>query len=117
MKLSEVLEALLKAEDEALEMRGSGEQEAKAVIQKAHDKFAQTQEALLNAARTDARAQVESARQSAEMEALHISELAKAAREKMREHFEARSPALAAQWAESVAVKYAARGETHGDFR
>jgi vacuolar-type H+-ATPase subunit H len=111
LKLPEVLEALLKAEDEAMKMRSSAEQEAKAVIQKAHDKFAQTQEALLNAARMDARAQVDSARQTAEMEALHVSELSKAAREKMREHFEARSPALIAQLVEGVAVRYAARGE------
>ena len=117
MKLPEVLDTLLKAEDEALEMRVSAEREAKAIIQKAHDKFAQTQEALLNAAHTDARIQVESARQNAEMEALHISELAKAAREKMREHFEARSPALIAQLTESVALKYAARGETHGELK
>ncbi|MDR1649125.1 MAG: hypothetical protein LBR71_02595 [Synergistaceae bacterium] len=111
MKLPEVLEALLKAEDEAMEMRSSAEQEAKAIIQKARDKFARTQEALLSAARRDARAQVESAQQTAEMEALHVSELAKATRKKMREHFEARSPALIAQLAESVAVRYAARGE------
>jgi vacuolar-type H+-ATPase subunit H len=116
LKLPEVLEALLKAEDEAREMRASAEQEAKAIIQKAHDKFSQTQEALLSAARTDARAQVESARQNAEMEALHVSELAKAARDRMLEHFEARSPALIAQLAESVAVKYAefAKHENHG---
>jgi vacuolar-type H+-ATPase subunit H len=107
LRLPEVIEALLKAEDEAREMRASAEQEAKVIIQKAHDKFTQTQEALLSAARTDARAQVESARQNAEMEALHISELAKAERDRMVEHFEARSPALITQLAGSVAVKYA----------
>jgi vacuolar-type H+-ATPase subunit H len=112
MKLPEVLEVLLKAEDEALEMRSAAEQEAKAVVRKAHDKFAQTQEALLNSARVDARAQVESARQSAETDALHVAELAKAARDRMREHFEARSPALIAQLAESVAVRYADLGKS-----
>jgi vacuolar-type H+-ATPase subunit H len=117
LKLPEVLEALLKAEDEAMEMRASAEQEAKAIIQKAHDKFAQTQEALLNAARMDARTQVESARQTAEMEALHVAELAKMTREKMREHFETRSPALITQLAESVAAKYAAQGESRGEAR
>ncbi|MDR2175873.1 MAG: hypothetical protein LBO82_08050 [Synergistaceae bacterium] len=116
MKLPEVLEALLKSEDEALEMRASAEQEAKAIIQKAHDKFAQTQEALLNAARTDARVQVESARQTAEEEALHVSELAKAGRAKMRENFEARSPALIAKLAEGVADRYA-RYSPHGEPR
>jgi vacuolar-type H+-ATPase subunit H len=111
LKLPEVLEALLKAEDEAMEMRASAEQEAKIIVQKAHDKFAQTQEAFLNAARTDARAQVESARQAAEMEALHVAELANSGRKKMREHFEARSPALIAQLADGVAVKYARYAE------
>ena len=112
MKLSEVMEALLKAEDEALEMRGSGEQEAKAVIQKAHDKFARDQESRLNAAREEARAQVESARQSAEMEALHIAELAKKSREKMREHFESNVPSLVARMAEDTAALYAAQGRS-----
>jgi vacuolar-type H+-ATPase subunit H len=111
MKLPEVLEALLKAEDEASETRVSAEREAKAIVQKAHDKFARTQEALLNAARMDARAQVESARQTAETEALQIAELGKTAREKMQEHFEAQLPALIGRLAESVAARYAARGE------
>jgi vacuolar-type H+-ATPase subunit H len=111
MKLSEVLEVLLKAEDEAQEMRVSAEQEAKAVVREAHDKFAQTQEALLNAARRDARAQVESTRQAVEMEALHIAELAKKSRGRMQEHFEAQLPALISKLTENVAARYAARGE------
>ncbi|MDR1621149.1 MAG: hypothetical protein LBS00_02110 [Synergistaceae bacterium] len=111
MKLSEVLDVLLKAEDEALEMRGAAEQEAKAVIQKARDKFARDQESRLNAAREEARAQVESARQAAEMEALHIAELAKRSREKMREHFEANVPALIVKIAEDTANRYAAQGQ------
>jgi uncharacterized protein with HEPN domain len=112
MKLSEVLDVLLKAEDEALEMRSSAEQEAKSVIQKAHDKFARDQEARLNAAREEARARVESTQQAVEMEVLHIGELAKKSREKMREQFEAHVPALIAKIAEDTAARYAAQGRS-----
>ncbi|MDR1977185.1 MAG: hypothetical protein LBQ42_00455 [Synergistaceae bacterium] len=110
MKLSEVLDVLLKAEDEALEARGAAEQQAKAIVQKARDKFAQDQEARLNAAREEARAQVESTKHAVEMEALHIAELAKKSREKMREHFENDVPALIARMAEDAAAGYAAQG-------
>ncbi|MDR2180430.1 MAG: hypothetical protein LBP21_08985 [Synergistaceae bacterium] len=110
MKLSEVLDVLLKAEDEALEMRSAGEQEAKAIIQKARDKFARDQESRLNAAREEARAQVESARHSAEIEALHIAELARKSQEKMREHFETNVPRLIAKMAEDTATWYLDRG-------
>jgi len=110
MKLSEVVETLLKAEDEAVEMRSSAEREAKAIIQKAHDKFAQDQEARLSAAREEARAQVESARHSAEMESLHIAELSEKALEKMQDHFDRKAPDLVAKMTEKVALDYAAHG-------
>ena len=58
MKLPEALDVLLKAEDEALEMRNAGEREAKAVIQKTRDGFAREQESRLNAAREEALVQV-----------------------------------------------------------
>jgi vacuolar-type H+-ATPase subunit H len=110
MKLSEVLDVLLKAEDEVREARGSAEQEAKAIVQRARDQFVQAQESRLNAAREEARAQVESARQAADMEALHIAELARKSRERMREHFESDVPALIARMAKDVATEYAAQG-------
>ena len=110
MKLSEVLEALLKAEDEAGEMRSSAEREAKEILQKAHEKFAQTQEARLAVAREEARAQVESTRHSVEMETQHIAELAQKAREKMQEHFDKRAPELIAKMTEKAALEYAAHG-------
>ena len=112
MKLSEVLSVLLKAEDEALEIRSAAEQEAKAIIQKMHDKFAQDQESCLNSAREEARSQVESTKQAVEMEALHISELALKAREKMQEHFDRKTPELIAKLAEETATKYAAQGRS-----
>jgi vacuolar-type H+-ATPase subunit H len=110
MKLPEVLEVLLKAEDEAAEMREAAERDAKAVIQKAHDKFAADQEARLSAAREEARAQVESTKQSVEMETQHIAELAQRAREKMQEHFDKSVPELISRMAGEVALKYAAQG-------
>jgi vacuolar-type H+-ATPase subunit H len=110
MKLPEVLDALLKTEDEALEIRGAAEREAKAIVQKAHDKFARDQEARLNAAREEARAQVESTRQSAEMEALHISDLARKSRDNMKENFDKSVPPLIAKMAEDLAARYAGRG-------
>ena len=110
VKLSEVLEVLLKAEDEALEMRASAEQEAKKIIQKAHDKFAEEQEARLSAAREESRAQVESTKHSVDLEALHIAELAQRSREKMQEHFEQSAPRLIARMTEETALRYAAQG-------
>ena len=112
MKLSEVLGVLLKAEDEALEMKNSAEQEARDIIRKAHEKFAQDQETRLAAAREEARVQVESARQSVEMDALHIAELARNARDRMREHFNKKVPALIAKMAEEVAIRYASQGRS-----
>ena len=99
----------MKAEDEALEMRSAAEQEAKALVQKLRDKFAADQEARLSAAREEARAQVESAKHSAEMEALHIADLAQKARDTMEAHFEKNVPALIARIAGEMAARYAAQ--------
>ena len=115
MKLPEVVDAILKTEEEAGKMRRATEREAKAILQKAHDKFAQEQEARLNAAREEARTQVESARHSVDMETLHIAELAQKTREKMQEHFDSRVPELIAKMAEKTAMElagHAAHGRT-----
>ncbi|MDR1874360.1 MAG: hypothetical protein LBQ90_05005 [Synergistaceae bacterium] len=110
MKLPEVLGVLLKAEDEALEMKNAAEQEAREIIRKTHEKFVQEQEVRLVAAREEARIQVESARQAAEMDALHIAELARKGREKMQALFEEKTPDLIARLAEEVAARYATQG-------
>ena len=110
MKLSEVLEALLQAEDEAEEMRGAAEREAKAIIREAHDKFAQNQEVRLAAAREETRAQVESAGHSMEIETRYIAELSEKARERMQEHFDRRVPDLIAKITGKIAQDYAAHG-------
>ena len=102
----------MKAEDEALEMRVSAEQEAKRILRKAHDKFAEDQEARLNAAREEARTQVESTKQSVELEALHIAELAQRAQERMLENFDKSVPALIVRLTEETARRYAAQGHS-----
>jgi vacuolar-type H+-ATPase subunit H len=110
MKLPEVLEVLLKAEDEALEMKNAAGQEAGEIIRKTHEKFLQEQETRLATARDEAHVQVESARRAAEMDALHISDLARKGREKMQALFEEKSPDLIARLAEEVASRYATQG-------
>ncbi|MCL2009287.1 MAG: hypothetical protein FWG71_01915 [Synergistaceae bacterium] len=110
MKLPEVLETLLKAEDEAGEIRGSAEREAKAILGEAYDKLARERESRLNAANEEAQTQAESAQNSADAETRRIAELAQKAREKMQEHFDARVPELIAKMAEKTALEYAARG-------
>jgi len=109
MKLPEVLDVLLKAEDEALEMKNAAELEAGEIIRKVREKFAQDQDARLAAAREEARAQVESARQAVEMDALHVAKLAERGREKMKKLFDEKTPALIARLAEDIAARYAAQ--------
>jgi vacuolar-type H+-ATPase subunit H len=111
MKLPEVLGVLLKAEDEASEMKKTAEREASAFIQKAREKFARDQEFRLNAAREEARVQVESAKHSVEIEARQIAEMSRKAGEKMQEHFNEHVPALISRIAEDVAAKYAVQGQ------
>lgn len=56
-------------------------------------------EARLEAARSDALAQIESARKSAEMEVLHIADMERKRRERMRENYDRKVPALIAKMA------------------
>ncbi|MDR1379487.1 MAG: hypothetical protein LBJ36_10615 [Synergistaceae bacterium] len=108
MRLSEVLDALLKTEDEALEVRAAAEREAKLIVQKARGNFTLDQESRLNAAREEARAQVESTRHSAEIESLHIADLARKSRNKMQENFDKNVPPLIIKMAEDLATRYTA---------
>ncbi|GHS89155.1 hypothetical protein AGMMS49957_11890 [Synergistales bacterium] len=110
MKLSEALDVLLKADDEAVEAKASAEREAKAIIQKAHDEYAQAEDTLLSEARKEAANQMESARLSAEKESSHIIALADVSVARMLEQFEKREPGLIARFADSLAARYAARG-------
>ncbi|GHV34075.1 hypothetical protein FACS1894187_03910 [Synergistales bacterium] len=109
MKLSEALEVLLKAEDEAVEAKTLAEREAKAIIQKAHDEYARTEDSSLNEARVSAARQMEDARLSAEKESQHIAALADVSVSRMIEQFEKREPGLIARFADALAARYAAR--------
>ena len=78
----------MRAEDESGKQRDSAKREAEEVMRRAQERFACDREARLKAAHSDALAQIESARKSAEMEALHIAEMGRRGRERMRENYE-----------------------------
>ena len=111
LTLTEVLGVLLRAEDESGKRRDSAKREAEEVMRRAQARFARDREARLKAARSDALAQIESARKSAEMEALHIAEMGRRGRERMRENYDRKAPALIARMAEDIAARYASRGD------
>lgn len=111
LTLTEVLDVLLRAEDESGKQRDLAKLEAEEVMHRAQERFARDQEARLKAARSDALAQIESARKSAEMEALHIAEIGRRGRERMRENYDRKAPALISRMAEDIAARYASRGD------
>ena len=110
MKLSEALEVLLKAEDEAVEANTLAEREAKAIIQKTHEEFARDEDASLSEARKLAASQIEDARIAAEKECQHIAAVADVSLSRMLEQFEKREPDLIARFANGLAVRYTAGG-------
>ncbi|GAB1428662.1 hypothetical protein MASR2M17_20920 [Aminivibrio sp.] len=81
MNLADVLTALLSAEDEAADSVEEAKRKASDILREAREKFAADQEARLNAARAQAKAIVESARHSAELEAAQISDMGPGAAE------------------------------------
>ena len=111
LTLTEVLDVLLRAEDESGERLASARREAKDTVRRTQERFAQDREAQLKAARSDALAQIESARKSAEMEVLHIADMERKRRERMRENYDRKAPALIAGMAEDIAARYASRGD------
>ena len=110
LTLTEVLDVLLRAEDESGERLASARREAKDTVRRTQERFAQDREARLKAARSDALAQIES-RKSAEMEVLHIADMERKRRERMRENYDRKVPALIARMAEDIAARYASRGD------
>ena len=111
LTLTEVLDVLLRAEDESGERLASARREARDTVRRTQERFAQDREARLKAARSDALAQIESARKSAEMEVLHIADMERKRRERMRENYDRKVPALIAGMAEDIAARYASRGD------
>ncbi len=108
--LPEVLDVLLKAEDESGAIRLRAEHEADEIIRRTKDQFAHEQELRLKAARTEATEQIESARLAVEREAQQIAELASKSRDSMRTHFNERAPGIIRKMAEDFAARYASRG-------
>lgn len=111
LTLTEVLDVLLRAEDESGEQLTSARREAKETMRHTEEQFARDREARLKAARSDALAQIESARKSVEMEVLHIADMGRKGRERMRENYDRKVPALIAKMAEDIAARYASRGD------
>ncbi|MDR1741607.1 MAG: hypothetical protein LBR38_07160 [Synergistaceae bacterium] len=110
MKLSDVLDVLLKAEENALGMKIDADHEAETVKSEAHSVFEAEQEAALSKARAEARARVEAAGHAADVESLQISEQSKKVCEKMKANFAEHVPSIIAKLAEELAARHAAEG-------
>ena len=110
MNLSDVLTALLSAEDEAVESVEKARRKAEDILRENREKFASDQEARLTAARAQAKAIVESARHSAELEAAQIADLGMRGRQKMKEQFEEKAPLVVSKLAEEIAGRYGKKG-------
>ncbi|MBL3540041.1 ATPase [Aminivibrio sp.] len=110
MNLSEVLTTLLAAEDEAADSVEDARRKAADILRENREKFAAEQEARLGAARAQAKAIVESARHSAEMEAAQIADMGMRARQKMKDQFAEKAPQVVSQFAKEIAERYEKKG-------
>lgn len=110
MNLSEVLTALLGAEDEAANSVEEAKRKAGDILRESREKFASDQEARLTAARAQAKAIVESARHSAELEAAQISDLGMRGRQKMKDQFTEKAPLVVSKLAEEIAERHGKKG-------
>ncbi|MBP6333491.1 MAG: ATPase [Aminivibrio sp.] len=110
MNLSEVLTALLAAEDEAADSVEDARRKAADILRENREKFAADQEARLTAARAQAKAIVESARHSAELEAAQIADMGMRGRQKMKDQFAEKAPQVVSKFAEEIAGRYGKKG-------
>lgn len=110
MNLSEVLTALLAAEDEAADSVEDARRKAADILRENREKFAADQEARLTAARAQAKAIVESARHSAELEAAQIADMGMRGRQKMKDQFAEKAPQVVSQFAEEIVGRYGKKG-------
>lgn len=108
MNLSTVLSELLAAEDEAVAVVESARRKSSEILRESRERFTADQEARLTAARAQAKAIVESARHSAELEAAQIADMGVRGRLKMKEHFAEAAPELARSLAKDAAARYSA---------
>ena len=110
MKLSDVLSVLLSTEDEATESVEAARRQAEQILRESREKAASDQEARLTAARSPAKAIVESACHSAELEAAQISDMAVRGRQKVKDQFAEKAPEIVAKLAGEIASRYEERG-------
>ncbi len=110
MNLAEVLTALLSAEDEAVDSVERAKRKASDLLRETRDKFSADQEARLDAAHAQARAIVESAHHSAELEATQISNMGLQVRQKMTDQFAEKAPSIVAALAAEIAELYGKKG-------
>ena len=110
MNLAEVLTALLSAEDEAADSVEGAKRKASDLLRETREKFSADQEARLNAARVQAKAIVESARHSAELEAAQIADMGLRGRQKMKDQFAEKAPSIVAALAAETAERYGKKG-------
>ncbi|MGI6783154.1 MAG: hypothetical protein ACOX5A_02915 [Aminivibrio sp.] len=110
MNLSDVLTALLAAEDEAAETVDGARRRAADILRTNREKFTADQEARLTAARAQAKAIMESARHSAELEAAQIADMGVRNRQKMKDNFAEKAPSMIKAFALEIAARYGSKG-------
>jgi V/A-type H+-transporting ATPase subunit G/H/F-type H+-transporting ATPase subunit b len=110
VNLSTVLSELLAAEDEAAGSVEAARRKASELLRESRERFAADQEARLTAARAQAKAIVESARHSAELEAAQIADMGARGRRKMNEQFGQAGPEIVRTLAQETAARYGRKG-------
>ncbi|MDI9388593.1 MAG: hypothetical protein QM441_05100 [Synergistota bacterium] len=106
MNLSTVLGELLAASDDATASVEAARRKASEMLRESRERLAADREVRLTAARAQAKAIVESARQSAELEAAHITDMGVRGRQKMKERFEQAAPEIVRTMAIEVAARF-----------
>ncbi|NLA90815.1 MAG: hypothetical protein GX843_04125 [Synergistaceae bacterium] len=110
MNLSDVLTALLAAEDEAADTVDDAKRRAADILRTNREKFASDQESRIAAARAQAKAVMESARHAAELEAAQIADMGLRNRQKMKDNFAEKAPPMIEAFAEEIAGRYGGKG-------
>ena len=110
MNLSTVLGELLAASDDATASVEAARRKASEMLRESRERLAADREVRLTAARAQAKAIVESARQSAELEAAQIAEMGANGRRKMEEHFAESAPEIVRSLVMETAARYGRLG-------
>lgn len=108
--LQEVLAVLLGAESEADHLVEEGRAEADRISRSAREEFTQEREDRLRAAREQAKAVVESARNSADVESAQILSIAQREGTALARRFEESGRSIVKALAAEIASQYLAKG-------